>query len=262
MLQNGNISPILKIGSSSIIVKNTCGFDSIVQILAAACIYDKFNGTVDTATTDAFKFIKSFVQLGPTKKIYKMRAEILKSVTSFLAVTPDIVTIDALSNVVNLCEYVFPESYSYIEICTCQTCGNIKIVKKCILPINEEILNKHGYANIIDAIKEGRVLKLRCSKCDEERSINISYGTQLFIESSIVTTLDDIPISIQLNGQHYIHVGCVAYHGKNSQTSVGHYTAYVRNGTNWIVYNDMLRRPKKVCAETKCNLNMCIYVET
>jgi len=52
------------------------------------------------------------------------------------------------------------------------------------------------------------------------------------------------------------------YHGQNSQTSVGHYTAYVRNGTNWTVYDDMLRKPKKVCVQTKGNVNMCIYVET
>jgi len=111
VLQNGNISPVLKVGASNIIVKNTCGFDSIVHILAAACVYDKFKATVDTATTEAFKFIKFFVQLGPTKSIYKMRAEILKNVTCFIqaTVTPDIVTVDALSNVVNLCEYVFPE---------------------------------------------------------------------------------------------------------------------------------------------------------
>jgi len=72
MLQNGKISPVLKVGSSNIIVKNTYSFDSIVQILAAVCVYDKFKETVDTATTDVFKFIKSFVQLGQIKKIYKM----------------------------------------------------------------------------------------------------------------------------------------------------------------------------------------------
>jgi len=145
---------------------------------------------------------------------------------------------------------------------TCQTCGNIKIVKKCIVSINEEILNKYGYAKIVDAIKEGIVLKLRCSKYDEERSRNLSYGAQLFIESSIITALDDIPLFIQLNEQHYTHVGCVVYHGQNSQTSVGHYTAYVRNGTNWTVYDDMFRKPKKVCVQTKGNVNMCIYIET
>ncbi|EFN63671.1 hypothetical protein EAG_07194, partial [Camponotus floridanus] len=231
-----------KVGSSNIIVKNTCGFDSIVQILAVACIYDKFKETVDIATTDTFKFIKSFVQLGPTNKIYKMRAEILKNVTYFLQDTLDIVTIDALSNIVNLCEYIFPENYSYIEICTCQTCHNIKIVKKCILPVNEEILNKYGYAKIVDAIEEGKVLKFRCSKYNEECFMSVSYSVQLFIESSITTALNDIPFSIQLNKQHYTHIGCIVYHGQNSQTSIGHYTAHIRNGTNWIVYDDMLRK--------------------
>jgi len=41
------------------------------------------------------------------------------------------------------------------------------------------------------------------------------------------------------------------YHGQNSQTSVGHYTAYVLNGTNWTVYDDMLRKPKKVAFKQK-----------
>ncbi|KYN30134.1 hypothetical protein ALC57_00417 [Trachymyrmex cornetzi] len=193
-----------------------------------------------------------------------MRAEILKSVTCFVQDTtiPDTVTIDALSNVINLCEYVFQESYSYFEICTCEICGNIKIVKKCILPINEGVLNKHGFAKIVDAIKEGKVLKPKCTKCDKERSVSVSYGAQLFIESSIITTLQDIPLSIQLDEQQYTHVGCVVYHGQHSQTSVGHYTAYVRNGTNWIEYDDLLRKPKKVSVKTNCYINMCIYVET
>lgn len=48
------------------------------------------------------------------------------------------------------------------------------------------------------------------------------------------------------------------YHGQNSQTSIGHYTAHIRNGTNWIVYDDMLRKSKKVYAEIKSNVNLCI----
>jgi len=52
ILQNGNISPILKIGSNNVIVKNTCGFDSIVQIVAAVCVYEKFKENVDIATIE------------------------------------------------------------------------------------------------------------------------------------------------------------------------------------------------------------------
>lgn len=146
-----------------------------------------------------YKFIKSFVQLSSTKKIYKMRVEILKNVTYFLQYTSDIVTIHALSNIVNLCKYIFPENYSYIEIRTCQTCQNIKIVKKCILLVNEEILDKYDYAKIVDAIKEGKVLKFRCSKYNEECSTSVSHHAQLFIKSSSTTALNDIPFSIQLN---------------------------------------------------------------
>jgi len=135
--------------------------------------------------------------------------------------TPDIITIDALSNIVNLCEYIFPENYSYEEICICKTCGNIKMIKKCILPINEGILNEHGFTKIIDTIKENKILKSRCNKCNKERVTSVSYGAQLFIESSIVTTLDDILLSIKLNDQHYTHVGCVVYHEQKTQTSVG-----------------------------------------
>ncbi|EFN80653.1 hypothetical protein EAI_03572, partial [Harpegnathos saltator] len=261
VLLNGNICPVLKVGSNNIIVKNTCGFDSIVQILAAACVYDKFKVFIDTATTNAFKFIKSFVQLGSTKIIYKMCAKILKSVTCFLKdiEMSNILKVDACSNVINLCEYVFPENYSYIEIRTCQTCGNIKMIKKCILSINEEILYQHGYAKIVDAIKEGRIVNLRCNKCDEVRIMSVSYGAQLFIESSIMTDLDDIPYSIKLNEQHFTHAGCVVYHGQSSEMSVGHYTAYVCNSTNWIEYDDLLRKPKK-CVKPKSDVNLCIYV--
>jgi len=87
------------------------------------------------------------------------------------------ITIDALWNVINLCEYVFQKSYNYFEICTSEICRNIKVVKKCILPINEGVLNKgvlnNDFAKIVDAIKKGKVLKIKCSKCDKERSVSV-----------------------------------------------------------------------------------------
>ena len=78
-------------------------------------------------------------------------------------------------------------------------------------------------------------------------------GAQLFIEFSIIITLQEyIPLhsNIQLNEQQYTHIGCIVYHRQHFQISVGHYTAYVRNGTNWIEYDDLLRKPKKVSIKT------------
>jgi len=139
----------------------------------------------------------------------------------------------------------------------CPTCQNIKIIKKCILPVNSEILHKYGYTKIVDAIKEGRISNLWCHKCNDKHSISLLYGSQLFIESSIITALNDISLSIQLNEQHYIHIGCVMFHEQNSD----YYTAYIRNDTNWIEYDGLLRKPRKACIEPKDNINMCIYAE-
>jgi len=119
-----------------------------------------------------------------------------------------------------------------MRICTCEICGNIKIVKKCILPIWKRI--KHSFAKIVGTIKEEKVLKPKCSKCDKEHSrtvrINVSYGGQLFIESSIITILGYSTIySIKWAT---IRTLDALYTGKHTQTSVGDYTMYVRNGTN------------------------------
>jgi len=45
--------------------------------------------------------------------------------------------------------------------------------------INEGVLNKHGSAKIVDAIKERKVLKPKYSKCDKECSVSISVHKYL-----------------------------------------------------------------------------------
>jgi len=45
----------------------------------------------------------------------------------------------------------------------------------------------------------------------------------------------------------------------HSQTSVA---CVQYNGTNWIEYDDLLRKPKKVSVKINYHINMCIYMET
>lgn len=127
-LQNGNICPVLTIKKNKIVVKNTCGFDSIVHILANACEHDSFRTIIDNAETDCFKFIKNYLQWGPCPKIYKTRALLLQEVAYFVEkdTLPGITAIDATSNVCNLCEYVFKDEPSYMEISLCLKCKKKK----------------------------------------------------------------------------------------------------------------------------------------
>jgi len=63
-------------------------------------MFESFNNTLQTEWTEMFSFIRQYIQ-GPTKKIYKKRAELLKKVEYFIrnGTTSDIIIIDALSNV-------------------------------------------------------------------------------------------------------------------------------------------------------------------
>lgn len=74
MLQNGNLCESFKDGKDRLVVINTCGFDTIVQLFAAASIHAVFYDFIINATSDMFKFIKNFIDEGLIKSIYKQRA--------------------------------------------------------------------------------------------------------------------------------------------------------------------------------------------
>lgn len=108
ILQNGNLCESLRVGKDRFVVLNTCGFDSIVQLLATACIHSIFYDILVSATSDIFLFIKNFIDKGPSKEIYKQRATLLRKVEYFVSKNAyNIITINAVSNVSNLCDFFF-----------------------------------------------------------------------------------------------------------------------------------------------------------
>lgn len=80
LLKNDNLCPALPEKNLTYIVQNTCGFDSLLHIFASATMYEPFNITLKTESTEMFSFIRQYVEEGPTKGIYKKRAELLKKV--------------------------------------------------------------------------------------------------------------------------------------------------------------------------------------
>jgi len=123
MLQNGNLCESFKDGKDRLVVINTCGFYSIVQLFTAASIHAVFYDFVINATSDIFKFIQNFIDKGPIKSIYKQRATILRKIEYFVSRnTFDVVTVNALSNVTNLCEYLLNEEPSCILQKECDNC--------------------------------------------------------------------------------------------------------------------------------------------
>jgi len=121
----------------------------LVHIFASATMYESFNIALKTKSTDIFLFIRQYVEEGPTKKIYKKRAELLKKVEFFIrnGATSDIIIIDALSNINNLCEQIFNENLSYKIKSTCK-CQNSKSRSGIILPVQTKIIEEYGYKKL------------------------------------------------------------------------------------------------------------------
>lgn len=90
------------------IIQNTCGFDSLVHIFANETI-EPFNVALKTESMNriqkCFHLLDNNVEEGPTNRIYKKRA-LLKRIEFFIqnGATPDIIIIDFLCNINNLCE--------------------------------------------------------------------------------------------------------------------------------------------------------------
>lgn len=80
LLRNGScLSAVRGIPGGQLLVKNTCGFDSIAQILYTSASDDsKYMSIVENSTAPFFKFTKLFINTGPTVAVYKKRAQILK----------------------------------------------------------------------------------------------------------------------------------------------------------------------------------------
>jgi len=120
ILQNGNLCKSLK---DKLVVTNTCGFDSIVQLFATACIHTTFYNTLINVTSDIFEFIKNFIDKDPCKLIYRQRSTLLRKIEYFVSKnTCNVITINAISNIFNLCEFIFNEEPSCTLLKECDNC--------------------------------------------------------------------------------------------------------------------------------------------
>jgi len=133
ILQNGNLCESLKDGRDRLVITNTCGFDIIVQLFATACIHTIFYNTLINALSDIFELTKNFID--KCKLIYRQRAILLRKIEYFVSKnTCNIITINALSNVSNLCEFIFNEELSCTLLKECDNCK--KIISNCLIVSN------------------------------------------------------------------------------------------------------------------------------
>lgn len=167
------------------VVQNTCGFDSIFHILASTSIHNSFRQVIESSFTKAFEFLKLFLKTCTSKLTYKKKAELLREIKHFVSENiPDVIVIDAVSNISYLWVQLFKKDFSYYLNKTCIKCENVVEHKGTILSINIDILKQFGHGKLRNAIDEYiHTLNKNCKKRSNDVNINIEYGNIIFIET-------------------------------------------------------------------------------
>lgn len=266
ILQNGNLCESLKDRKDRLIVLNTCGFDSIVQLFAAACIHADFYNFLINATSDIFQFIKNFIDKGSIKSIYKQRATILRKIEYFVSKNvSNTITVNADSNICNLCEYLLIEQPS----CTLQKeCGNCKKATTknlTLINLDFQIIQSYGYNAIAKAIQDYLINNYKeCKQCGGNVELRTNYHSHLLIEcigdKNVQVALKIFPKTLTLHNASFSLIGVIHYNGGCASKS-GHYVAYALYGDKWILFDDLLKKHQSITENNTVNPVICVYIK-
>lgn len=246
------------------VVTNTCGFDSIACIIAGACINELYKNIVETSDTNIMRFIRCFLENGCSQNTYKLRAEILMNVNQFSSqINKNIITVDCLSNIGNVAQYVFQSNPSYIQTKSCNVCSKIIVRQSVIVPINVDIIKEHGFCELSKAILKGMPNNISIC-CNQLMSESKRYGTQIFIECNAIEygierdyCLKEFVPKLLIDNNSFRLAGVIARYGG---TGSGHYIGYSYQGSRWVEFDDLVKNIKYKTKEFQINPHLLIYV--
>lgn len=267
VIPNANYCKNVKTGNVILIVTNTCGFDSLCQILSISLVNNKaYNNALLETSSKFILCAKVLIKEGLSAHFFRERATILCNLNQL---KPDIkrnsrIKISAVSNIANLTTWLLDDVPSFTEINTCDTCNRVKISKNFLCNLNYMIIRKKGMRFLEEALNEGFDIYRTC--CGKSQQSNITYGPHLIMETDYgdqrSTMLSEYPVELRVTCDNsYILSGIIAYYGNNAVASVGHYIAYIKTGRKWFYYDDNSRKGKSgvVDEQTSVKGQVCIY---
>lgn len=267
LLRNGNVLQSVQINKHRYQLLNTCGFDTLVQILASSycdsTVYNDYMKEVVNFPTS--QLAMDIIHKNVTAAAYKKRAEILKS--QFPSEKKGGVTfVSCQSSISIMVENVFSENPTIIETSVCpeKNCPDPTVTsKRYIITISEEQypLNRlqEGVEDFLQTMpsyckrKLEKDLRRKC-KGLRQRTCQIT-SPHLLIEiisysnnnlRQITLIPEDVPATISVEGKRFFLRGLVEYqnHGVvDSATDIGHYVAICCRDGQYEEYNDLENKP-------------------
>lgn len=251
-LKNGNISSLVTFEKQQYFLHNTCAFDALSQIMAAAyCDSNGFNLYVSQAEDPYLQFIK--MMFGKKNNVINLkRLEILMEKFGCEEnVGSKFLTVKCQTTIYFLANKILQDLPSCIITQSCEFCGWQEIETRSIMEIFLVPSELHDLQNsIMDQIM---FLDLPCKteSCKKPCYRSVRFSEQFLLISpfdrekhtmEILATLDQLPKKIELRGVTYKLRGAIGlnvYSKKVTFRTVGHFKAFCfRNSFKWEMYDD------------------------
>lgn len=277
LLKNGNLCNATTIDKEQIVLRETCAFDSIFQVIANGIgLRDSYKTNIMAFiySNQFIKFVVDTIKSGKiTASVYCTRAKILCNIPIFnknvyKVCIRNISSSNANCNVAHLAEYLLQDIPSCITTYNCNNCDHSYRRISPICNINVDIILQYGLNNMQQAITNDIITRKEstCSNCKQGINRNISYGSHLIIDTSIFSDhdymhaqninkenyhLENITKRVVIDKNHYSLSGIVSYIKYGSSYSSGHYIAFTYTGSNWYKYDDMTSKRSVANTEEK-----------
>ncbi|XP_049310745.1 uncharacterized protein LOC109580079 [Bactrocera dorsalis] len=274
LLRNGNFvkKPTL-INTNHHFAINTCGFDSIIQILSTAAMDDEnYNQEMINSENPTLKFVSDFVKNGPSQRIENDRVKLLtelfpskECIGVIKALKSYIVDLkDYLSSIVKKC---FQSKPSALRHYTCLNCGEYTVPVPLLYINHKNFREPNGFEALKDlqAFNEHKRYSCINSSCEMQCSVNTVYSNQVFVELNVRPDLSyksgkrcrlkEFPTTLELNATIYRLAGVIHYESE-------HFTAYCFRGmVRWELHDDQQSKIKFCHSTTRVTPEAAVYVQ-
>ena len=247
LMNNGSLSTkVIILDSKKFLFKNTCAFDSFLQLLAAGAtdsvLFAKTLKTVEVSELLS-PIVDKLINVSQSNELDKLRAIALKF--GYVSQTP-INNVHIVSCECNICHVIdkyLKDVLSLNEECDC---GTFNVTSK-YLSININIIRKDGYRNLNAAI-EDCYIRRPCFRCNKAKNVDLNCPGIAIIDTNGCppdVIFSEIPQNITIFNETFQLRGAISY--QSSPTEIGHYFAVALRSLGTVeVYDDMSRIVKIV----------------
>lgn len=153
LLTNGNLfRKHIVINNQSIIVRNTCSFDAVVQILTVSAIdYEKYLNHIVLTQNKTCDLIIELIISGVNGNIYLKLCSILQNFVPQENKTASLRVVDVTTTITNMWNFIMTNEPSMFRIKSCE-CGYRMIQEVSIVCLNTRIIQSNGYNYLEEAI--------------------------------------------------------------------------------------------------------------